>query len=84
MIKVLDFWADWCHPCKVMEPVLAETEKQLAGKVIIEKINVDQNPAKASEFGVMSIPTYIIIKDNQEIDRMIGATSKENFSNFVK
>ena len=76
MTKLLDFWAEWCGPCKVMEPVLEELEKELAGKVEIEKINVDENSAKASEFGVMSIPTYIILKDGQEVVRRIGVTSK--------
>jgi len=83
MIKILDFWAEWCYPCKIMDPVLEEVEKELKDRVVIEKINVDENPGKATEFGVMSIPTYIITKDNQEVDRMIGATSKENFSNFI-
>lgn len=84
MIKILDFWADWCYPCKIMDPVLEEVEKELKDQVVIEKINVDQNPAKATEFGVMSIPTYIVTKDDKEVDRLIGATSKENFSNFIK
>lgn len=83
MIKILDFWASWCYPCKIMEPVLEEVEKELAGKVVIEKINVDENPAKTSEFGVMSIPTYVVVKDNKEVDRLIGATSKDNFSEFI-
>ncbi|KKQ78948.1 MAG: Thioredoxin [Candidatus Daviesbacteria bacterium GW2011_GWF2_38_6] len=76
MIKLLDFWAVWCGPCKIMEPVIEEIEKELSGKVEIEKINVDEKPAKASEFGVMSIPTYIILKDGQEVARRIGVTSK--------
>lgn len=84
MIKVLDFWAEWCPPCKIMNPIIEELEKELAGKLIFEKINVDQNPQKASEFGVMSIPTYIVTKDDKEVDRLIGATSKDNFAKFVK
>lgn len=84
MIKILDFWAGWCYPCKIMEPVLSEVEKELAGKVAIEKINVDSNPVKAAEFDVMSIPTFVIVKDNREVDRLIGATSKNIFLNFVQ
>ncbi len=65
-----------CGPCKVMEPVIEELEKELAGKVEIEKINVDDNQAKASEHGVMSIPTYIVLKDGKEVGRKIGVISK--------
>lgn len=75
-VKLLDFWAAWCGPCKIMEPVLEELEKELKGKVEIEKINVDENPGKASEYGVMSIPTYVIEKDGKEVGRRIGVTSK--------
>lgn len=79
MLKVLDFWAEWCGPCKFMEPIVDELEKELKGRVQIEKINVDENQQRAAEYQVMSIPTYIILKDDREQDRIIGATSKENF-----
>lgn len=59
-----------------MAPVIEELEKELAGKVEVEKINVDENQAKASEYGVMSIPTYIALKDGKEVGRKIGVTSK--------
>ncbi len=75
-IKLLDYWASWCGPCKIMNPVIEELEKELEGKVEFEKINVDENQAKASEHGVMSIPTYIVLKDNKEIGRKIGVTAK--------
>lgn len=78
MVKLLDLWAEWCGPCKFMEPVLEELEKELAGKVQIEKINVDENQEITAKYGVMSIPTYIILKDDKEVERIIGATSKEN------
>ena len=76
MVKLLDFWAPWCGPCHVMAPVLEEIKKELAGKVELEEINVDENPQKASEYGVMSIPTYVIEKDGKEVGRKIGVTSK--------
>ena len=79
MIIVLDFWAEWCGPCKFMEPLIDELEKELKGKVEFEKINVDENQEKAAQFQVMSIPTYIFMRDNQEVERIIGATQKENF-----
>lgn len=75
-VKLLDYWASWCGPCHVMEPVIDEIEKELAGKVEIVKINVDENQARASEYGVMSIPTYIILKDGKEVARKIGVTPK--------
>lgn len=73
-----------CGPCKVMEPVIEELEKELAGKVEIEKINVDENQAKASEYGVMSIPTYIILKDGKEVGRKIGVTSKQDLLKLLQ
>ncbi len=79
MIKVLDFWAKWCSPCKFMEPIIEELEKELAGKVEFEKINVDENQDITTKYNVMSIPTYVFEKDGQEVDRIIGATQKDNF-----
>lgn len=75
-VKLLDFWAPWCGPCHVMAPVLEELEKELAGKREIIKINVDEKPEEAQKYGVMSIPTYIILKDNKEVGRKIGVTPK--------
>lgn len=76
VLEFLDFYADWCGPCKIMEPIIEELEKELSGKVTIKKINVDQEGEVASRHGVMSIPTYLIIKDGQEVDRFIGAQPK--------
>lgn len=84
MVKLLDFWAPWCGPCHVMNPVLEELEKEVAGKVEIEKINVDENPKKASEYGVMSIPTYVILKDGKEVGRKIGVTAKADLISLLQ
>ncbi|MBI2040153.1 thioredoxin [Candidatus Microgenomates bacterium] len=75
-VKLLDFWAPWCGPCHVMTPVLEEIKKEMGDKVEIEEINVDEKPEEASKFGVMSIPTYIILRDNKEVGRKIGVTPK--------
>ena len=83
MVKLLDFWASWCGPCKFMEPIMDELEKELTGKIQIEKINVDENQELTAKHGVMSIPTYIIMKDDKEVERIIGAISKENLLNAI-
>ena len=73
-VKLLDFWASWCGPCRIMNPVIDELEKEL--KLDVERINVDENPDKASQYGVMSIPTYVVLKDGKEVGRKIGVTAK--------
>lgn len=76
MVTLLDFWAPWCGPCKIMNPVIDELEKDLGDKLKVERINVDEDIQKSSQFGVMSIPTYIIMKDGKEVGRKIGVTPK--------
>jgi thioredoxin 1 len=83
MVKLLDFWAEWCGPCKFMNPIIEELEKEMAGKVTIEKIDVDEHQDIAAKYGVMSIPTYIVEKDGKEVERIIGATSKENLTKAI-
>lgn len=78
MIKLLDFWAEWCGPCKFMAPIIEEIKKEKAGKLEIEEINVDEKQDMAAQYQVMSIPTYVIEKDGKEVDRIIGATAKDN------
>lgn len=76
-IELIDFYADWCGPCIVMKPVIEDLEKELDGKVEFKKINVDENEQEVAKYGVMSIPTYVILQDGKEADRLVGATSKE-------
>ena len=83
VLELIDFYADWCAPCKVMEPVLEELEKEYSGKVGFKKINVDQNQDESSKFGIMSIPTYVFVKEGKEIDRVIGAASKDNLKSKI-
>lgn len=84
MVKILDFWAVWCGPCKFMEPIIEDLEKDLKGRVEVEKINVDENQELTAKYGVMSIPTYVFIKDDKEVDRIIGATQKDNFVKILE
>lgn len=76
-VQLVDFEADWCGPCIAMKPVVEELEKELIGKVEVKKINVDENQDEASKYGVMSIPTLLILKDGKEVDRFVGVQSKE-------
>lgn len=82
-VKLLDMWAEWCFPCKTMAPVIEELEKELKGKVEVIKINVDEKPEDASKYGVMSIPTYIVLKDGKEVGRKIGVTSKADLLKLI-
>jgi len=76
-VVLVDFFATWCGPCKMLGPVIEELANEYSGKAKIAKIDVDQGPHVAGEFGVQSIPTIIIFKDGQEVDRMIGFQGKE-------
>ena len=74
---LLDFWAAWCGPCRMVAPVIEQLAKELNGKVRVGKIDVDANQRTAGRFRVQSIPTLLILKDGMEIDRIVGAASKE-------
>lgn len=74
---LIDFWAVWCGPCQMQDPILEEVAKELSGKVKIGKLNVDENPTTAQKFGVMSIPTLMIFKNGTIVKQFIGVQSKE-------
>jgi thioredoxin 1 len=80
---VVDFWAEWCGPCRMIAPALEEISKSLNGKVKIVKLNVDQNPGTAAKFGIMSIPTLMLFKDGQLASRQIGAAPKQKLEQWI-
>ncbi len=73
---VVDFWAEWCGPCRMIGPVIEEMHTEYEGKAIIGKVNVDENPGVSVQFGVRNIPTILFIKDGQVADKSVGAVPK--------
>ena len=82
-VALVDFWATWCGPCQMMGPVVKEVADELAGQVKIAKLNVDEAPQTAQQYNIMSIPTFIIFKAGQEVDRFMGGQTKEALLNRV-
>ena len=80
---VVDFWAEWCAPCRIVSPVIEGLAKEFQEKVKIGKLNVDENPQTAGKYGVMSIPTILIFKNGQVVKTMIGAQGKESYKNAI-
>jgi thioredoxin 1 len=81
---VVDFWAEWCGPCRMIGPVVEELAEEYEGKVIIGKINIDENSEVTDEFGIRSIPTILYFKDGQLVDKVVGVTSKTNLETKLK
>lgn len=81
---LVDFWAPWCGPCKMAEPVLEELSEEYEGKVDVMKVNVDENQESSQKYGVLSIPTTILFKGGEEVGRQVGFAGKEAFEKLMK
>ncbi|HJV91125.1 MAG TPA: thioredoxin [Holophagaceae bacterium] len=83
-VTLVDFWAPWCGPCKMIAPTLDELAGELQGKARIAKVNVDDNPEVAGSFGIMSIPTLLLFKDGKPVGKVVGAQPKASLKAFVE
>lgn len=81
---LVDFFADWCGPCKMMAPVVEQLAEELEGKAKVGKLNIDENMDIAEKYRVMNIPTFLIFKDGQEKERIVGAVSKNELKNKLE
>ena len=78
-LSVIDFWAEWCGPCRAIGPVIEELAKDYEGKVNVGKVNVDNNPQISMNYGITSIPAILFVKGGQVVDKLVGAQPKANF-----
>jgi thioredoxin 2 len=74
---LLDLWAEWCGPCHMLAPTIDQLSSEMAGRVKVAKLNIDENPGTANRFGVRSIPTLLVLKDGKEVDRLVGVQPKQ-------
>ncbi len=83
-IVMVDFWAPWCGPCKMLGPILEEVADELGSKALVAKVNVDESPALAQKFNVMSIPAIFVMKDGKQVNQMIGLQDKKTLISAIK
>lgn len=80
---LVDFWAEWCGPCKMLTPIIDEISKELQGKVKVLKMNIDENPNTPSEYGILSIPTIMLFKNGEQKDTKIGLQQKKSLLDWI-
>ena len=83
-LLLVDFWAPWCGPCRMMSPIINQVGKEYIGKLVVGKVNVDENPNISGQFGISSIPTLILFKRGQAVNNIIGSVSKSRIDEMVK
>jgi thioredoxin 1 len=83
-VSVVDFWAEWCGPCRLIGPIIEDLSKEYDGKATIGKVNVDDNPEVAMKYGIRSIPTILIIKDGEVVDKHVGTTTKASLAEKIE
>lgn len=81
---VVDCWADWCYPCRLVAPAIDELARRYAGTIVFGKLNVDENPNTAWSFGIQSIPTLLVMRNGKEVDRIVGALPKEQIERIIQ
>ena len=77
---LVDFWASWCGPCRMLSPVIEQLHNEFEGKALIGKVNVDNNQQVSAEYGIRSIPTVLIFKNGEVVDKIVGVSPKENYN----
>lgn len=82
-LVLVDFWAAWCGPCRMVGPVVEELADEYAGKVVVGKLNVDEEGTVASQYGVMSIPTLLLFQNGQVVDKVVGFRGKQDFKKMI-
>ncbi len=84
MLTLIDFYADWCAPCQAVKPILKTVMKDFDGKIELKKIDVDKNPADAQKYGILNIPTLVLLKNDKEIDRKVGLVTEDSLKSWVE